>query len=203
MEAFLAWLLTTLICFQLSDEPAKPPAPGKETIVLLPDAEGRSTGIVIRSQGQEIAVTEPYQGVELADGKLESRTFPADRIQDMFPEVMQALPDPPRTFILHFEQNGTALTAESAAMVEDVRREIVKRPAPEVTVIGHTDREGSDEANLRLSQDRAQAVRDILVKGGVSAEIIQVVGRGELEPAVITDDGVAEPRNRRVEIGVR
>ncbi|MDO8926847.1 MAG: OmpA family protein [Sideroxyarcus sp.] len=203
MDAFSAWLLTVFVIFLLADEPAAPPPAGKETIVLLPDAEGKSTGIVVKSQGQEVAVTEPYQGVELAGGKVESKTYSAAQIKNMFPEVMQALPDQPRSFTLRFEQNGTRLTAESAALVEEVRQEIVKRPAPEVTVIGHTDREGSDEANLRLSQNRAEAVRDILVAGGVSAQIIQVVGRGELEPEVATADGVAEPRNRRVEISVR
>lgn len=203
MDAFSAWLLTVFVFFLLADEPVTPPPAGKETIVLLPDAEGKSTGIVVSAQGQQVAVTEPYQGIELAGGKIESRTYSAAQIKDMFPEVMQALPDQPRSFTLRFEQNGTRLTAESATLVEEVRQEIVKRPAPEVTVVGHTDREGSDDANLHLSQNRAEAVRDILVAGGVSAQIIQVVGRGELEPEVATADGVAEPRNRRVEISVR
>jgi len=203
MEAFSAWLLTVFVFFLLADEPVTPPAAGKETIVLLPDAEGKSTGIVVSAQGQQVAVSEPYQGVELAGGKVESKTYSAAQIKNMFPEVMQALPDQPRSFTLRFEQNGTRLTAESAALVEEVRQEIVKRPAPEVTVVGHTDREGSDDANLQLSQNRAEAVRDILLAGGISAQIIQVVGRGELEPEVVTADGIAEPRNRRVEISVR
>ncbi|MBI4807900.1 MAG: OmpA family protein [Nitrosomonadales bacterium] len=203
MEAFSAWLVTVFVFSLLADEPAVPPPAAKETIVLLPDDEGKRTGIVVKSQGQEIAVTEPYQGVELSGDKVESKTYTAAQIQSMFPGVMQALPDKPRSFTLRFEQNGTRLTAESAAMVEEIRQEITKRAAPEVTVIGHTDREGSDDANLRLSQSRAEAMRDILVAGGVSAQIIQVVGRGELEPEVMTADGIAEPRNRRVEISVR
>lgn len=203
MDGFTAWVVIVFIFYQLADEPAAPPPSARETIVLLPDAEGKSTGIVVRSKGQEAAVTEPYQGVELSGGKIESKAYSAAQIQSMFPEVMQALPDKPRSFTLRFEQNGTRLTRESAAMVEEIRQEIARRAAPEVTVIGHTDREGTDEANLLLSQKRAEALRDILVAGGISASIIQVVGRGELEPEVATADGVAEPRNRRVEIGVR
>lgn len=203
MDGFTAWVVIVFIFYQLADEPAAPPPSARETIVLLPDAEGKSTGIVVRSKGQEAAVTEPYQGVELSGGKIESKAYSAAQIQSMFPEVMQALPDKPRSFTLRFEQNGTRLTRESAVMVEEIRQEIARRAAPEVTVIGHTDREGTDEANLLLSQKRAEALRDILVAGGISASIIQVVGRGEMEPEVATTDGVAEPRNRRVEIGVR
>lgn len=203
MDGFTAWVIFVFVAYQLADKPAAPPPQAKETIVLLPDAEGKSTGIVVRSKGQETAVTEPYQGVELSGGKIESKSYSAAQIQSMFPEVMQALPDKPRSFTLRFEQNGTRLTPESAAMVEEVKQEIIKRAAPEVTVIGHTDREGTDAANLRLSRERAEAVRDILVAGGITAAIIEVIGRGELEPEVATDDGVAEPRNRRVEISVR
>lgn len=204
MDGFaVAWVLGVIILFQQVEKPAELPTTGKETIILLPDAEGKSTGIVVSSRGQEIVVTEPYQGVELSGGKVESRTYTAAQVQDVFPEVLQALPDKPRLFILRFEQNGTQLTPESAAMVDEVRQEISKRAAPEVTVIGHTDREGTDAANLRLSRERAEAVRDILVTGGIAAAIIEVIGRGELEPEVATEDGVAESRNRRVEISVR
>ena len=57
--------------------------------------------------------------------------------------------------------------------------------------------------NLRLSLRRAAAVRELLVGAGVAREAISVVGRGEHEPAAITDDEVAEALNRRVEIKLR
>ncbi len=207
MDGFSIWLATALFFSWLATKPALPPAPVtpviKETAILLPDAEGKNTGIVIKTGTQEISVTEPFQGVELSGTKVVNKSFSAAEIQQLYPDVMQALPERPRSFILRFEENGTKLTAESAASVGDIQKEIGKRAAPEITVIGHTDRAGTEEANLRLSQARAEAVRDILVSGGVSAQIIQVVGRGELEPEVMTADGVAEPRNRRVEISVR
>ena len=53
-----------------------------------------------------------------------------------------------------------------------------------------------------LSLRRARKIRDDMVKLGVPAQI-QVAGRGEREPLVATEDEVAEPRNRRVEISVR
>jgi outer membrane protein OmpA-like peptidoglycan-associated protein len=81
--------------------------------------------------------------------------------------------------------------------------EIARRPAPEIVVIGHTDRVGAVPYNDALSLRRAERVRDELVKVGITADRISVAGRGEREPLVPTPDEVAEPRNRRVEINVR
>jgi outer membrane protein OmpA-like peptidoglycan-associated protein len=209
MDGFWIWLATSLFLSWLAGKPASPPPvapqpqPMKETVILLPNADGKSTGIVFKANGQETTVTEPYQGIESTGGKVVSKTFSAEEMQRLYPDVMQALPEKPRSFTLRFEENGTKLTAESAMMVEDIRQEILKRAVPEVTVIGHTDRVGSEEDNLRLSRARAEAIRDILIAGGVPAQIIQAIGLGELEPEVMTEDGVAEPRNRRVEISVR
>jgi outer membrane protein OmpA-like peptidoglycan-associated protein len=202
MEAFFAWLAASLTLFLLTDRPETAPPP-RETVILLPDDAGGSPGIVVKSMGQEIAITEPYHGVESVGGRIATKQFTADEIRRRFPDVMQVLPAKPRSFTLRFESSDATLTADSAAMLEAIPREIARRAAPEITVVGHTDRVGSEEDNLRLSLSRAQAVRDILVNEGVAAEIIQVVGRGELEPEVETPDGVAEPRNRRVVITVR
>jgi len=70
-------------------------------------------------------------------------------------------------------------------------------------LIGHTDAVGTGRYNDRLSQERAMRVREILVRLGIAEESIAVEWRGKREPLVATDDGMAEPRNRRVEIEVR
>jgi outer membrane protein OmpA-like peptidoglycan-associated protein len=196
--------------FRRHPAPVTPPPPvpqiksqPKETFILLPEPEGRRSGIVIRTAGQEVALTEPFQAVELTSGKFVGKTLSAEEIRLQFPDVMQALPEKTRTFILRFEVKGAKLTAESLAMIGSIQQEIARRAAPEIMVIGHTDRVGSDEVNLRLSLSRAEEVRDLLVASGVSPQMIQVVGRGELEPVVVTDDGVAEPLNRRVEVVIR
>jgi outer membrane protein OmpA-like peptidoglycan-associated protein len=72
-----------------------------------------------------------------------------------------------------------------------------------VVVIGHTDRVGNTQYNDRLSLQRAERVRDELVRLGLAARRIRITGRGEREPLVATDDEIPEPRNRRVEINVR
>jgi len=73
-------------------------------------------------------------------------------------------------------------------------------PKKKLVVEGHTDAVGSDEANQKLSQQRAESVRKYLISQGISADRIVAIGKGEKEP--IADDTTPEGRanNRRVEI---
>ena len=95
------------------------------------------------------------------------------------------------------------LTDESQQLVDSTLAEIARRPVPDVLVIGHTDLVGSHASNDALSRQRAELIRNELVRLGVAPENIEVIARGKREPVVPTPDGVAEPRNRRVEIVVR
>jgi outer membrane protein OmpA-like peptidoglycan-associated protein len=72
-----------------------------------------------------------------------------------------------------------------------------------ITVTGHTDKSGSNQYNLGLSQRRAEAVANLLASSGVPSSSINTAARGEEQPRVPTADGVREPQNRRVEITVR
>ena len=68
------------------------------------------------------------------------------------------------------------------------------------SIIGHTDRSGSDSYNDVLSKSRAEAVSARMQAAGLSASALMVSGRGEAEPKVSTADGERNPTNRRVEI---
>ncbi len=69
-----------------------------------------------------------------------------------------------------------------------------------ITIEGHTDSNGNDDTNLRLSQARADAVRSYLIQRGVSADRIQAVGKGETTPIAANDTPEGRANNRRVEI---
>ncbi|HSV30146.1 MAG TPA: OmpA family protein, partial [Candidatus Omnitrophota bacterium] len=79
---------------------------------------------------------------------------------------------------------------------QDIRR----TDADQVAIIGHADRAGSDEYNRRLSAERAETVRDVLVSQGIPADRIQLEARGEADPLVPTPDNVRQPQNRRTVI---
>jgi outer membrane protein OmpA-like peptidoglycan-associated protein len=134
---------------------------------------------------------------------MQSITYDADRAKSEFSSVVAALPGRPAAFLLYFLEGKDELTPESEREVERVFAEIAARPYPEILVIGHTDAVGNAQFNDQLSRQRAQRVRDDLVKRGIPADRVEVFSRGKREPLVPTAEGIAEPRNRRVEINVR
>jgi outer membrane protein OmpA-like peptidoglycan-associated protein len=87
-----------------------------------------------------------------------------------------------------------------AKNLDRVAEFLAKYPERQVTVEGHTDSQGKDDYNLKLSQRRADSVKNYLVGHGVAAERITPVGKGESLP--VADNKTAEGRqhNRRVEI---
>jgi outer membrane protein OmpA-like peptidoglycan-associated protein len=72
-----------------------------------------------------------------------------------------------------------------------------------VSVEGFTDSRGADDMNLKLSQDRANAVKDYLVSQGVKPEKLRAVGRGEGNPVASNETPEGRANNRRVEIVIQ
>lgn len=68
------------------------------------------------------------------------------------------------------------------------------------TVVGHADRAGSSAYNIGLSEDRAEAIANLMTSRGIPAGSITTQAKGEESPRVPTADGVRELQNRRVEI---
>jgi outer membrane protein OmpA-like peptidoglycan-associated protein len=142
--------------------------------------------------------------VVMHDGdKTGAADIDATQLRGKFARALEAQPLPPKRFTLYFVEGGDTLTAESQTTVTAIFEEIRQRPAPDLIVVGHTDRVGSVEANDQLAIKRATTMREQLIKLGIDPENIHASGRGERDPLVPTADEVAEPRNRRVEILVR
>jgi len=75
-------------------------------------------------------------------------------------------------------------------------------PASNIEVAGHTDTDGDDEANQALSEKRAQAVVDYLVKAGLPAARFTATGFGATQPLVPNDSEQGKAQNRRIEFKV-
>jgi OOP family OmpA-OmpF porin len=183
-----------------SDAPTR-----NDLIVLLPKPNGTIGGVIVRTKGgKEILLNKAYAGAHIdGPGQMQPVTYDADRANREFSTVVAALPGRPTTFLLYFLEGKDELTPDSEREVERVFAEIAARAYPEILVIGHTDAVGNGQFNDQLSRQRAQRVRDELVKRGIPAERIEVSGRGKREPLIPTSEGVSEPKNRRVEISVR
>ena len=106
----------------------------------------------------------------------------------------------PGRYRVFFAFDQAALSEADRGVVAEAAEDYRRTGTARITATGHTDTSGSAGYNLELSQRRAEAVADELVRLGVPAADIVTVGRGEEDPLVPTADGVREPRNRRVEI---
>jgi OmpA-OmpF porin, OOP family len=185
---------------------AAPAAPSarSDLVVLLPGRDGKVGAVVVQEGGRETVLNTAYATVQTgASGQLEAGQATPDQVRAIFGDALAAEPPRPVTFVLYFVEATDQFTPESQALVDQVLVAIASRPAPELTVAGHTDAVGTDQYNDALSLRRAERVRVLLIARGIAPDRIRAIGRGKREPRVTTPDGVAEPRNRRVEITVR
>jgi len=175
----------------------------KGTVVLLPDKEGRQTSVVVNQRDEEVVLDQPYAASRQTIFGQEKYTSSPQEVEAVFGKALGAQPGLPARYTLYFVEGKNEFTDESKLVVDNVLREIARRPEVDVVVIGHADAVGSNEDNDKLSRERAEVVGTALIGLGVPAKNIVTIGRGKREPIVPTPDGVAEPRNRRVEIIVR
>jgi outer membrane protein OmpA-like peptidoglycan-associated protein len=172
--------------------------------VVLPNADGTAGAITVSDNQKSVVLDKAYAESEEKSGSVsESTATDAQHVQQVFGNALAAEPILPAHFRLYFQKDTDSLTPESEQQYRAVFADIKRRPVYQVEVIGYTDTLGTPPHNQQLSIKRAEAIRDRLVRDGLSANSISVAGRGELDPAVPTAPQVAEPRNRRVEITVR
>jgi outer membrane protein OmpA-like peptidoglycan-associated protein len=114
-----------------------------------------------------------------------------------------AAPVTPPSFMVFFDWDRSNLSAQALNTIKQAAAAFKSKGTARITATGHTDTSGPEAYNMALSLRRANAVKDALVREGVPATAISVVGRGEQGLLVQTGDGVREPQNRRVEIVVQ
>lgn len=176
----------------------------REHFSVLPDSEGKTGQMVVTPrQGSPVTLNQSNLNASVRGGEASAAKLTGAEVREMYREALDAQPMAPTRFMLYFVEGGDTLTAESRRDLDNVLAEIKKRPAPDLIIVGHTDRVGSVVDNDRLALRRAEKLRAQLVAQGLAEDSIAASGRGEREPLVPTADEVAEPRNRRVEILVR
>lgn len=203
VQNLLGGLLIAMLLGACAQVPNRP-VPGDELVVVLPGTGGKVGGVVVRRNDAERLLDTPFAASRItAEGKPAPVILTPEQVHDIFSATVAALPGRPATFMLYFLEGKDELTAASNAELANVLAEIKRRPEPDLLVTGHADNVGSDAFNDKLSLARAERMRELLTGRGIAAERIQVAGRGRRELLVSTGRGVAEERNRRVEISVR
>lgn len=123
------------------------------------------------------------------------------------PAESPAAPEPLKETI-GFPEGGDALDANAQTTIQTVLRSPQLTQGWPIILRGHSDAGGSDDANMRVSLARAEAVRDALIEGGVAEDRITVIAFGEQNPvrpnALPSGESNEEGRaaNRRVEITI-
>jgi len=103
---------------------------------------------------------------------------------------------------IYFDYDKATLRPESIEELERVVRFLQENPTLRVEISGHTDSDGSEMYNLRLSQARAQAVVDYLVSRGISPTRLIAKGYGESRPVAPNDTPENKQKNRRTELKI-
>ncbi len=187
---------------------APPPAPKMDAqkpvsyVVLLDNADGSVGAVTVTGAKGTVQVERMAQGA-LLDGSGKAFAVEESRIRGDFGAAMAARPTEPVTFLLYFESGGSQLTAESQALIPKVLAAAKGRSVPDVSVIGHTDTEGTADINESLGLERAQAIAKLITEAGLAVAHMAIESHGERNLLVKTPDNVAEARNRRVEITLR
>ncbi|MDP9993697.1 OmpA family protein [Variovorax boronicumulans] len=175
-------------------------------VVLLPQADGKPSAVVVRAKDGEEVLSKPYQRATAAVGASGAPVVDqadAAKVQAENKPLFDMRPPPPQRYTVFFEVGGTTLTPASQQIMTEALAAALARSGGDIVVTGHTDTKGTGESNDQLSRRRAQEVVQLFVERQFPANRVEAVGRGERDLAVPTADEVDEPRNRRVTIEVR
>jgi len=202
-----AVLLVAMGCATAPPPPPVVPAPvaqaPKSYVVLMENADGTVGRLAVSGAKGEVLLNQPRSGVDLDGTASTPYTVDENRINRDFGEALAAQPPLPVSFMLYYKAGGTVLTDESQALIPAILDAARNHPAPDVSVIGHTDTVGNTEANEKLGLQRAQSVAEIIKKAGLQVHDLTIASHGEKNLLVATPDNTPEPKNRRVEITVR
>lgn len=171
------------------------------TVTLMSDENVTTSGAVAvldKDTGAEVGTLDKADTMARVGGtSVRARAARVGRYADL----MARMPWAPRHYVLYFYEGTAQITEESKPVLEALRKVVTAES--DVIITGHTDTVGERDYNDKLSLERAAEVRAALVKDGLPVDSARLVGRGERELRVPTEDNVSEAANRRVEVILR
>jgi OOP family OmpA-OmpF porin len=104
---------------------------------------------------------------------------------------------------IRFESGRATIDPDSAGLLDRLIETALRCPGANIEIAGHTDADGEDGFNQMLSEKRAQAVTDYLVKAGLPADRFTAIGYGSTQPVASNDTDEGKAQNRRIDFVVR
>jgi len=176
------------------------------TTVVLADNNKAHNAIVVQTKAGSVVIDKPGDYVNLTSSTQKPssiKQMSKSEIDKKFKSAIKALPPKPMHVYLYFKNGTSKLTDESLAKLPYIYKLIKERTPCDVSIIGHTDTKGSQEANLKLSLKRAKEIKKWILSKNADLNNLKVEGYGERDLLVPTKDGVSEPKNRTVELFIR
>jgi outer membrane protein OmpA-like peptidoglycan-associated protein len=149
---------------------------------------------------------EDYRRVRLSENVPVVEPAPPPRVAELPPLPPPPAPPPPppapyvHDYTVFFDFDRSTLTPEARDIVAKAVETAKTHGPVHITITGHTDTVGSRRYNQALSERRANAVRNEMVRMGMNSAEISTMGRSFDDPLIPTGPGVREPQNRRATI---
>ena len=177
--------------------------PGSRVVLL---DSGRPAAVVVATRAGELVLDRPNTAAEIgadATRPAEIREVSAAELEEHYGRLLETRPEKPVSFLLYFKTGSLKLVDQSRKIIPEIVRTIQQREPCDVGIYGYADRVGSRSSNERLSRRRARKVFQLLKQAGAELNNVDLQFYGEQVLLVPTPDGVAEEKNRRVEVQVR
>lgn len=190
---------------------ACPSTPGLPALAGCPDADGDGVADKDDECPNEAGPAEnngcPWPDAD-GDGVLDkddqcpdvAGTVANNGCPEVTEEVQKQLNDYARTIL--FDTGKSSIKAESTSVMVDIIQILNEYPNAKFTVEGHTDSVGSESLNQKLSESRANSVRDFLIDKGIGSDRLTAIGYGEAKPIATNNTRAGRAQNRRVEINL-
>ncbi|PVY41802.1 OmpA family protein [Pontibacter virosus] len=157
----------------------------EERLINIPNVTGTPTGLRIEVD-KRIDANTMVKNVLIAEG--------GKKLYDQMAADGKIV-----TYGIKFDVNKADIRPESAGTLTSIAKLMEEQPTLKFSVEGHTDSDGDDNANMKLSQQRAESVRTYLIGQGIAAERLEAKGWGESKPIDKNATAEAKSNNRRVE----
>ncbi|HXP67332.1 MAG TPA: OmpA family protein [Steroidobacteraceae bacterium] len=147
-------------------------------------------GVLLSEKGQ---LTESNQALSAKLDDLSQKIKTAQAARDDASEVLDGLQGD-----VLFRTGSSEITADIAHQIQVLAQAVSKSPELKIRVDGYADPRGTNETNLKLSQERANAVRDLLLASGVSDAALEINAYGKSQSTAEDSDGYALERRVRL-----
>ena len=181
-------------------------------ITLQENLSNKSQELLVVKQELEL-VKEQLSGIETEKTALSEKMAALEQVKRQFSEVQKmfnpaeamVFRDEVNVFLrlvgLNFNIGKSDIAPEYYSLLLKVQKAITLFPDCNITIEGHTDSQGGDETNLRLSQERADAVKYyLIVNSNIEANRINAIGFGENKPIANNETSDGRKKNRRIDV---